>query len=896
MRVRGIITMLLTLAVILSSCNLANNNPDATNTDTSADNSDGVITIGFAADEFREEEYAPLIEQFNNENSDVQVQFVSLDLATQAANTGQSYEPNEYLRQVASAADTIATYYGGFQPEQTNTYFYDLTPLIDADSTFNRDDYYPVALQSTTTNGGIHWLPTEINLPFLSYNKDLWNERNLPPPDPNWSWTDFTGTLEQLSEKNGNTVNTYGIADGSQGALVLLGLLEEANTDLWNVPPEELRLDDPTIMTAIEQLQGLIDQGSIYAEIPEEETQSAYEEMEKQISDGNVGIWMNDSLSSETINNITFDVGYANVPPLAIGLWSNSQGYAISSGTEHPEAAWRWLSFLSQQPLTNDFRGSDSGMMNNIYARQSLTEQSESWNALNEEQQTMIQATLNRPVEATINETSMNTISLVFMALPTILGGEQDIETALREAQANLDEQLAQIQLTPTAVPDTGPIVIATPIPNAAPDGATTIRFGAFSGDPTSFQQAALAFQENNPDIFVEVLDHQMLGEGDGTESLASSADCFVANSDFSSDMTTTLDLQPLIDADAGFPIDDYPSSFLVPFQNDSALHGLPYTVQFDVLHYNQTVFEAAGLEPPQVDWSMDDFLSAAEQLSSGQGDTKQYGLAIISSPTHESHFFFEQLVVEPLIERSNDFPQPNFTDPEVIEAARFFVDLMANYTPHTELQGYKSSSYGDDSYQLIGEGRVGMWLSGGFPIAIAIGDDNEFTIAMAPKPLGDNPISSRNFQANGLFISAQTEQQDACWRWLKHLSTEMVDTYSTNFPARRSVLESETFAAQASPGTLEVYEAYSEALDRAPLSQHETTNSRSWAMEYYWFHQALDRALQGEDLEQELIEAQRTTEDYIECARQNEEEYGQACYKQIDPDYAGPRVFDTEE
>lgn len=105
-------------------------------------------------------------------------------------------------------------------------------------------------------------------------------------------------------------------------------------------------------------------------------------------------------------------------------------------------------------------------MLNNVYARQSLTEQSGSWNTLNEEQQTLIQTTLDRPVEATVNDSgSLATLEILFQALPTLLSGEQDTETALREVQSNLDEQLAQIQLTPTAVPDTGPIIISTPIP-----------------------------------------------------------------------------------------------------------------------------------------------------------------------------------------------------------------------------------------------------------------------------------------------------------------------------------------------------------------------------------------------------------------------------------------------
>ncbi|NOK60455.1 MAG: hypothetical protein GFH27_549281n151 [Chloroflexi bacterium AL-W] len=280
MRRRGIVAALLMIAVTLSSCNPANNNLEAASTPGSENNTnDGVITIGFAADEFREEEYAPLIKQFNNENSDVQVQFVSLDLAI---DQGQPYDSSQRLRQVASAADTIATSFYVDDPEQMNTYFYDLTSLMDTDATFNPDDYYPAVLESTSIAGGKYWLPIEINLPFLSYNKDLWEQRNLPPPDPDWSWTDFTDTLEQLAEKNGSTVHTYGMADGSQGALVLLGLLEETNTDLWNTLPAELRLDEPAIVSAIEQLQNLVDQGAIYAEIPEEETQSLYEEMENR--------------------------------------------------------------------------------------------------------------------------------------------------------------------------------------------------------------------------------------------------------------------------------------------------------------------------------------------------------------------------------------------------------------------------------------------------------------------------------------------------------------------------------------------------------------------------------------------------------------------------------------
>ncbi|NOK60457.1 MAG: sugar ABC transporter substrate-binding protein [Chloroflexi bacterium AL-W] len=324
-------------------------------------------------------------------------------------------------------------------------------------------------------------------------------------------------------------------------------------------------------------------------------------------------------------------------------------------------------------------------MLNNVFARQSLTEQSGSWNTLNEEQQTLIQTTLDRPVEATINNTgSLATLEILFQALPTLLSGEQDTETALREVQSNLDERLAQVKLTPTTVPDTGPIIISTPIPHKAPDDATTIRFGAFSGDDTAFQQAALDFQKDNSDIFIEVLGYEILGDRYDSEALASNTDCFISNSSVGTDrVTTILDLQPLIDADASFPQDDYPPAFLALFQNGSMMRGLPYTIQFDVLSYNQTAFEAARLEAPQIDWIMDDFLRTVEQLDTGQGEDRQYGFAITNSQASEAPFLLERRGVSLTTQTEGDFPQPNFTDPEVVEGVRFLVDLMTNYTPY---------------------------------------------------------------------------------------------------------------------------------------------------------------------------------------------------------------------
>jgi hypothetical protein len=54
--------------------------------------------------------------------------------------------------------------------------------------------------------------------------------------------------------------------------------------------------------------------------------------------------------------------------------------------------------------------------------------------------------------------------------------------------------------------------------------------------------------------------------------------------------------------------------------------------------------------------------------------------------------------------------------------------------------------------------------------------------------------------------------------------------------------------------------------------------------IDYYWFYRAIDRALQGKNLEQELAQAQALTEQYVACVRSGGER--QPCDQQVDPNY----------
>jgi hypothetical protein len=148
--------------------------------------------------------------------------------------------------------------------------------------------------------------------------------------------------------------------------------------------------------------------------------------------------------------------------------------------------------------------------------------------------------------------------------------------------------------------------------------------------------------------------------------------------------------------------------------------------------------------------------------------------------------------------------------------------------------------------------------------------------MALAPPPMTQAVLDPDDVSTSSIYISAQTDKQQACWTWLKYISTVTVGGASANIPARRSAAHSDAMNQQQ-PGLAAAYDAYAAALDRAG----QLAPGRE-LIDYGWFYHALDRALQGKNLEQELAAAQALTEQYLACVHSGERE--QACRQQVDP------------
>ncbi len=886
--------------ILVSGCGFGGITPDANTPGTSAPTSvsaDGVVTIGFAAQEFERSTYEPLIEQFNQANPDIRVRFVSTDELNQN-NSSQTFDPNQMMRQLVSAADTGSAFF--VRPEDIrNGYLRDLRPLMDADPNFDINDYYPITLGGVSDGNSVYALPRTMRIQLLSYNKALWDASGLPAPDPNWSWNDLMGAAAQLARKNGTTVETYGLVDGSNGFLALLGELDAAGVNIFATPAEQARLDTPEIEAALNRVVSLAESGALY--MPSNQAADGSVQVfdtnlfNQLITEQRVAIWLRDmgGISFGDGSAPDLEIGVAAFPDLSLPFFINSsQSYVMSSGTQHPQEAWRWLEFLSRQQLQQPFVTVDSSQISEIPARKSVAEASGYWSNLDEETAAVVRAVLDRPSSlppSGIFDARVSIFEPLNQALTAVLTGGKAADEALREAQASLDEQVAKVQLTPQPTPDTAPIVVSTPVANVAPEGSTQITFSSVGFDPSLFRRIAREFNQNNPDIFVNVQDANSFDSAQNLTDIAAASDCFFWwGMPQQEEITATLDLQPLIDADAAFDIDDYPPALLDLFRQNNALYGLPFTVNFRVLNYNRDAFDAAGISYPDRNWTLEDLMAAAQQLTSGSGDEKRYGFASFGSQTEDLIFILEQFGVRPS-QGSADAVQPNFTDPALLDALNFYVRLVRETSPDTQLNGYKPQEmFSNNTFQLLSDGRVGMWFDSGF---FGFNSDS-FTMAVAPPPL-QSSVSASSLNATGLYISASSEQPAACWTWLKYLSSSPT-AYNSGFPARISVTESPEYAAAARSGVAEVYQAYRAALDgNSANSSGEPFSFYSSMIDYFWFFRAIDRAIQGGDLQRELEDAQRLTEEFLDCVRGGAD--ASTCAPQVDSTYEGFNRSSTE-
>ncbi|MBN1579739.1 MAG: sugar ABC transporter substrate-binding protein [Anaerolineae bacterium] len=244
-----------------------------------------------------------------------------------------------------------------------------LTPLVEQDNTFNASDFYPGAIDLYTSEGSIWGIPVGVDLMVMYYNQDLFDQAGVSYPQAGWTWDDFLAAAMSIRDPEADIFGYMGDYENFGPFDVLTFIYQHGGRifdDLQD--PTRTAFDDPLTIEALEWYVDLMfDYNVIPTSMQTREAFGSRGSLWRGVQLERLGMWtgMLSERKSDWMEGLR--VGIAPLPvdrnPATLTL---IEGYFISAQTEHPDACWTWISFLSQRiPLRS------------IPVRKSLTESSE---------------------------------------------------------------------------------------------------------------------------------------------------------------------------------------------------------------------------------------------------------------------------------------------------------------------------------------------------------------------------------------------------------------------------------------------------------------------------------------------------------------------------------------
>lgn len=171
---------------------------------------------------------------------------------------------------------------------------------------------------------------------------------------------------------------------------------------------------------------------------------------------------------------------------------------------------------------------------------------------------------------------------------------------------------------------------VASAAGSAAADGAVTLQWAVWDLESTAYWGAmANGYMASHSDVTIEMVD---LGSSDYMTVLATQ---LAGSADL--DILTIKDIPGyanLINLDYLKPMNDVLTRDTADFNgvieqlttDDGNFYAVPFRSDFWVLFYNKDLFDAAGVEYPSNDLTLEDYDALARKMTSGSGDSKVYG------------------------------------------------------------------------------------------------------------------------------------------------------------------------------------------------------------------------------------------------------------------------------
>jgi len=286
-----------------------------------------------------------LQDEFRKEHPGIDVRFVSL--------------PENEAR--AKITASVATGGGEFDVVMISNYetpmwaengwIENLQPYADATEGYDPDDFVPSVRESLSVDGDLYSVPFYGESSFLAYREDLFEEAGLTMPERP-TWDDVRELAAELHDpaEDFAGICLRGLAGWGE---VMAPLTTAMNTygGQWFDEEWNARLDSPEVREAVETYVDTVQQ---YGQ-PGAAT-SGFGDCLTRFAQGQTAMWydatsMVSSIEDPASSTVAGETGYVTAPVSETGAagWLYSWSLAIPSTSEHKDAAWDFISWMTDK-------------------------------------------------------------------------------------------------------------------------------------------------------------------------------------------------------------------------------------------------------------------------------------------------------------------------------------------------------------------------------------------------------------------------------------------------------------------------------------------------------------------------------------------------------------------
>ncbi len=316
-----------------TSSNEASKNKETT---SASDDGEDVVTIDyftFSPGEQHEEDLQKMISAFEAENPNIKINY-------EMASFDDYFTKLQTRLAGGSAPDTFELNYESFVNYASKDVLLPLDELINTDSDFDPSQINQEAFKAFQHNGKQYGMVESFSNVVLYYNKDLFDEAGVDYPSADWTWEDELEAAKKLTNKDNGIYGTYAPIQFWE----FYKTIEQNGGSIFNADKTEATVNSNE---NIEALQWMIDKVHKYGITPSDSEMSGQSDGDLfkagKIAMLRTGIWMMGSFKDAPFEwDIALEPGNTQK---AHHFFAN--GIAAYKGTEHPEAAWKWLQFMS---------------------------------------------------------------------------------------------------------------------------------------------------------------------------------------------------------------------------------------------------------------------------------------------------------------------------------------------------------------------------------------------------------------------------------------------------------------------------------------------------------------------------------------------------------------------